>query len=245
MLDLLILETIIQNYFKMRRTFISPEFKYSPVFGTLNMEEESSYFGSKMLEIEDLLTISNESIIYYQNQNNEQIDLEKEYDFPPVVYNSDLDKKSNHTIKLDEFQTQIEKNNYAKWILTIEMRTILRNYLFATLKKYRTFEGVSSDMTYNKNVDFSIKEYIERNIINRYKFTGIDFYLVPVDLLTIGSLKYQNIWDREILQEQYKYTKLSTVTDFKFENIQVFFSQNFTAEQYAFRYYFNLKFEKL
>ena len=56
----------------MRRNYISPEFNYVPVYGTLNMEEESSYFGSKMLEIEDSINIGNESVVYYQNQNNEQ-----------------------------------------------------------------------------------------------------------------------------------------------------------------------------
>jgi hypothetical protein len=70
-------------------------------------------------------------------------------------------------------------------------------------------------------------------------------YIVPVDLLTINSLKYQNIWDSDIAKEQYIFTKFSTVTDFKFEDIQVFFSQNFSASQYAFRYYFNIKFDKL
>jgi len=229
----------------MRRTYISPEFKYVSVFGTFNMEEESSYFGSKMLEIEDTISIANESIIYYQNEKSEQLDLEKEYDFTPIVYNSVADKKTYHQINLDEFQTELERNNYAKWNMTINIRTLLRNYLFATLKKYRTFETISNDMTVNQNVDFSIKEYIERNVINRYKFDGIDLYIVPVDLLTIGSLKYQNIWDETIANEEYKFTKFSTVTDFKFEDVQVFFSQNFSASQYAFRYYYNLKFSKL
>ena len=229
----------------MRRNYISPEFNYVPVYGTLNMEEESSYFGSKMLEIEDSIIIGDESVVYYQNQNNEQLDLEMEYDFPPILYNTVTDKQSNHTISLDEFQTTIEKNNYAKWTMTIKMRNLLRNYIFALLKKNRTFDGIRNDMTYNQNVDFSIKEYIERNVINRYKFSGIDFYIVPVDLLTINSLKYQNIWDRDIAKEEYIFTKFSTVTDFKFEDIQVFFSQNFSASQYAFRYYFNIKFDKL
>lgn len=229
----------------MKRNYISPEFRYSPIFGTFNMEEESSYFGSKMLEIEDSLRIGNSSIIYYQNQNNEQLDLEKEYDFPPLLYNTVNDKKTYHSLNLDEFQTQLEKNNYAKWNMTINLRTVLRNYLFATLKNARTFDGVSNDMTMNKSVDFSIKEYIERNVINRYTFSGLDLYIVPIDLLSVGSLKYQNVWDETIDDERYKFTKFSTVTDFKFEDIQVFFSQEFSASQYAFRYYYNLNFNKL
>lgn len=229
----------------MVRNYISPEFKYEPVFGTFNMEEESSFFGSKMLEIEDLISISKESIVYYQNQNNEQLDLEKEYDFQPNLYETTTDKKNNHTLILDEFQTDTEKNNYAKWIMTINLKQLLRNYLFATLKKYRTFEGISNSMTFNQNVDFAIKDYIERNVLNRYNFTGVELFIVPVDLLTVGSLKYQNVWDTTIAFDQYKFNKFSTVTDFNLNDVKLFFSQNFSASQYAFRYYFNLKFEKL
>lgn len=229
----------------MTRNYISPEFIYQPVYGTFNMEEESSFFGSKMLEIEDQFTISNDSLVYYQNTNNEQLDLEKEYDFPSVIYNANTDKEQNHALNLDEFQTQIEKNNYAKWIMKINLKTVLRNYLFAKLKQYRTFEGVSNQMTFNQNIDFAIKDYIERNVINRYKFTGVELYLSPINLLSANSLKYQNIWDPNIVQTQFRYDKFSTITDFRFDDIQLFFSQNTLASQFAFRYYYNLKFEKL
>lgn len=229
----------------MVRNYISPEFKFEQVFGTFNMEEESSYFGSKMLEIEDSLRINNESLVYYQNSNNEQLDLQIEYDFIPKSYNTVIDKQANHTLILDDTQTEVEKNNYAKWVMVINIKNILRNYLFATLKKYRTFEGVSNSMTYDKNVDFAIRDYIERNVVNRYKFSGVDLYIVPIDLLIAGSLKYQNVWDNTIESDEYKFTKFSTITDFKYEDIKLMFSQNFSASQYAFRYYFNLKFDKL
>lgn len=229
----------------MRRNYISPEFQYNPVFGSLSMEEESTFFGSKMLEIEDFLKIGNENIIYFQNQFNEQLDLEKEYDFPAIVYDLNEDKQKNHTIVLDELQNQIDRNGYAKWIMKINIKEILRNYLFAILKNARTFEGIRNTMTFNQNIDISIRDYIERNVINRYKFSSLDLYLVPVDLLSTGTLKYNVIWDTEISIEEYRFTKFSTKTDFNFNDIEVFFSQNYLATQYTFRYYYNLNFEKL
>lgn len=229
----------------MRRSYLSPEFKYVPVFGTLNMEEESSYFGSKMLEIEDSIQISSESIIYYQNQNKEQIDLEKEIDLPPVVYNTVSDKKQNHTLEIDEFQNQSQLDNLTRWIIKIKLKIILRNYLFATLKKYRTFEGITNQMTINSNVDFAIRDYIDRNVMNRYRFAGVELFLLPLDLLTGGNLKFNNIWDSGIVKDEYKFTKFSTTTDFDSENISLFFSQTLPSSQYAFRYYFNIKYEKL
>jgi hypothetical protein len=229
----------------MRRTYISPEFKYEPTHGTFNMEEESSFFGSKMLEIEDTILLSGDTIIYYQNENKEQLDLEREYDYTPVVYNLTNDKKLQHTLVLNEFQTPIEKLNYAKWILTIKFKTLFKNYLFSTLKKYRTFEGVSNNMTFNQSVDSSIRDYIDRNILSRYVFSEVIIYIVPVDLLSGGTFKLKNIWDSTINQEQYKFTKFSTQTDFDKDDLKIFFSQNFLASQYAYRYYFELKFDKL
>jgi hypothetical protein len=229
----------------MRRNYISPEFDYVPVYGTLNMEEESSFFGSKMLEITDSIIIGNDNLIYYQNINNEQLDLEREDDFPPIVFNTLNDKKINHRLVLDDSQTDVERNSFAKWILTIDLRVLLRNYIFATLKKYRTFEGVSNIMAANQNVDFAMKDYIERNVLNRYRLSKIDLYLAPVDLLTIAGLKYGNIWDSVIEQEKYKFTKFSTITDERLIDVKLYFSQELSASQYAFRYYFNLNFEKL
>jgi hypothetical protein len=57
----------------MRRNYISPEFVNSKIYGSFNSYEESNFFGSKMLEIEDLVDIIDQNIIYYQNSKNEQI----------------------------------------------------------------------------------------------------------------------------------------------------------------------------
>ena len=229
----------------MRRNYISPEFRYDKVFGTYNMEEESSFFGSKMLEIEDSLFIGNSNLVYNQNEKNEQIGLEQEIDYPIRVYNVTEDKKSNHKLYLDEFQNEFDKNNNAKWILNINLRTILSNFLFSTLKYWRTFEGVTNQMTVNANVDSAIRDYIERNVINRYKFTGIDLYIVPNDLLTKGTFKFVSVWDPTINQEKYKFTKINIELDPKLIDLKILFSQSFAAGKYSFRYYFDLKFEKL
>jgi hypothetical protein len=229
----------------MRRTYISPEYKYQSVYGTFNMEEESSFFGSKMLEIEDSILLTGDNLVYYQDNSKQQLDLGKEYDYPPVIYNLSDDKKANHTLALNQFQTPIDKLNYAKWIMTIKFRTLFKNYLFATLKKYRTFEGVTNEMTFNKSVDSAIKDYIDRNILNRYRFSEIMVYITPIDLLSVGAYKYRNVWDTTINKEQFKFTKFSTQTDFDKDDLKLYFSQDFLASRYAFKYYFELKFDKL
>ena len=59
----------------MRRNYISPEYDYVKVYGTYNMTEQSSFFGSKMLKIDDSVSLDNQNLIYYQNINDEQIKL--------------------------------------------------------------------------------------------------------------------------------------------------------------------------
>jgi len=154
----------------MRRTYISPEFNYNRVFGTFNMREESTFFGSKMLEIEDNLNLHNQGIIYYQNSNSEQIDLSIENSLTPIVYSTSDDKKNNHTLVIDDSQSDSQRNTQTRYILNINLSIILRNFLFATLKQYRTFEGIRNNMCYSGDINTSIKEYIEKNVVDRYRF---------------------------------------------------------------------------
>jgi hypothetical protein len=230
----------------MRRTYISPEFNYIPVSGTLNMLEQSSFFGSKMLEISESIQIKNDNIIYYQQLNGQQINQAVELSLPQVVYDTVQDKQINHTIKLDEAQTEAQKNGNARWIIEINLRNVLRNYIFANLKKFRTFEGVLNSIVTEKNIDSSIYRYIDNNIISRYKFTKVEFFYKSIDLLTTNNLKYSNKFDINIeIFPNSLYTKFQTETDVDYKNVRVIFSQDKPASQYSFNYYFNLYFEKL
>lgn len=229
----------------MRRSYISPEFIYKKVYGTLNMSEQSSFFGSKMLEIDDFINIKNDNIIYYQLSNGEQLDYNSESGLPQVVYNAVDGKKLNHVLFIDESQNEYDRNNNTKWILDIKIKDILKDYIFATMKKWRTFEGVKNNMTINNNVDASIKEYIDKNVLNRYKFTKIEFFLKSIDLLTLGKLRYDNIYDVNIESVTTLYNKFQTDTDANDLDIRLKFSQPFPSNQFAFSYYFNIYFEKL
>lgn len=230
----------------MRRTYISPEFEYVPVYGTLNMREESSFFGSKMLEILDSIEITNENIIYYQNANGEQLDESVELALPQVVYDTVSDKQANHTLTIDDSQTETQKNGNAKWILDINIRSVLRNYIFANLKKFRTFDSVQNLMVRDKNVNSAITNYIDNNILDRYKFERIELFYKPVDLLSVGGLKFKNTYDVNIeIVPNTIYSKIQTETDPEYIDMRVIFFQDSPASQYSFKYYFNLYFEKL
>jgi hypothetical protein len=103
----------------MRRTYISSEYSNTKTYGTFNMLEESNYFGSKMLEIEDTIYIENQNIIYYQQSSGEQINLSTETSIDSLVYSAPLDKQLNHSLVIDDAQTEYQKENSTKWIMDI------------------------------------------------------------------------------------------------------------------------------
>ena len=229
----------------MRRSYISPEFIYQKVNGTFNMTEQSSFFGSKMLNIDKSISIKSDNIIYYQNSNNEQVDLNSERSLPQILYDAVIDKKNNHTIMLDDAQTEDQKNGNARWILDIQIKSVLRDYLFATLKKWRTFEGVLNTMSVSNSIDSAIYEYIDNNILSRYNFSRIEFFYQPVNLLNLGGLKYDNQFDVSIESNSTLFTKFQTSTDPNGIDLRLTFSQDQLADYYAFSYYYNLYFEKI
>jgi hypothetical protein len=229
----------------MNRNYISPEFEYKKVFGTLKMTEDVSFFSSKMLEIEDSLNVLSDNLIYYQLDTNEQLDEDTEKSLPEIIYDATVDKKSNHTIMLDLNQTAQQKLDKARWIIEIDLKKILRNYIFALLKKNRTFNGVRNTMVISNNVNTSITEYIEKNIISRYKFSKIDLYNFPIDLGAEGILQYNNQYDQFIESDGNKITDFESVTKADGSSVKISFNQKRRAQDFAFRYYFNLYFEKL
>jgi hypothetical protein len=227
----------------MRRTYISPEFNYNRVFGTFNMREESTFFGSKMLEIEDNLNIHNQGIIYYQNSNSEQIDISIENSLTPIVYSTSDDKKNNHTLIIDDSQSDSQRNTQTRYILNINLSIILRNFLFATLKQYRTFEGIRNNMCYSGDINTSIKEYIEKNIVDRYRFEKAELFIKYNDLRNQNVRRFNNTWatdTNDISRIDFQLKKFQTETDFNQSNVKITFNQEQSSQLFSFEYYFKL-----
>lgn len=229
----------------MRRNYISPEFKYVKTHGSMSMLEQTSFFGSKMMDIMDSLSITNENIIYYQGQGtNEQLNLLIEKNTTPIVYNTINDKKENHTIRLDQAQSSAQSDSNARWIIEINAKSILNNYLFATLKKYRTFEGVRNNMTIYNSIDVGIKDYISKNILNRYSYKSVDLFVSYQPFSQDGILKHRNQFV-EITDTSLITNKVQSILNSNGEMITINFNQEKPASEYNFNYYFNLYFEKI
>jgi len=132
--------------------------------------------------------------------------------------------------------------------LTINLATILENYLFATLKQYRTFEGISNNMCYSGDVNFSIKQYILKNVVDRYRFSRVELFLNYVDLRDQNIRRYNNTWALNpsiVGVESNKIKNLQTETEYDFSSIRVIFNQQKSSQLFSFEYYFKLYWEKL
>jgi hypothetical protein len=226
----------------MRRNYISPEFTNYKIYGTYNMVEESNFFGAKMLDIEDNITIGTQDIIYYQKFTGEQIDFTTESSIAPVSYSSSDSKKNNHTLVIDETQPKYQLEKNTRWILTIDVKTILTDFLFATLKRFRTFEGVKSNLTKYGDVNVAIKKYIEFNVYDRYKIKNVELFVSYKDLRKQNILKYKNSWNMNVTE---KLSKIQTETAFDQSSVKVYFNQEKDASLFNFDYFFSISLEKI
>ena len=229
----------------MRRSYISPEYIESPVYGTFNMIEESNFFGAKMLEVEDNINISNQNIIYYQKSTGEQIDISIESSLPSQVYSASDNMKSRQSIIIDPTQLGYQKDGNTKWVLTVDLKNILIDYLFAIMKRYRTFEGISNNLTRTNDVNTAIRQYISSNVLNRYKFSKLDLYISYKDLMQQNTLRYKNTWNSNAVSDSNLLKKAQKDLAFDESELKVYFSQERLSSQYNFDYYFNILFEKI
>lgn len=238
----------------MKRNYITPEFNYKPQYGSYNMKEQSSFFSSKMLEIEDELNLTNQNLSYYENLNSEQIDLTLESDLNPKSYSLINDKNSNHELIFLPNQSNLQKENNTKYQLKINSKNILTNFLFALLKKERTFEGIKNSMTKNNNVNYSIKNYIKENVLNRYTIDNVKLYIKYNSLENSNYLKYDNklagtnnsrILVEEIINNEFLKEKIDVDIDYNEENIYLVFEQEKNSADFNFDYFFNIKYRKI
>ena len=226
----------------MRRNYISPEFVNSKIYGSFNSYEESNFFGSKMLEIEDLVDIIDQNIIYYQNSKNEQIDANVETAQNAIIYSSFENKNQNHVLTIDDSQLDAQKKSNTRWLLDIDLKSILTEFVFANVKKERTFQSLTNDMVVSKDVNVFIRNYITNNVLDRYKLSNIDLYVDYLDLKSEDNLQYKNLFDKRTFN---KLTRFQTETNYNSTKTRLTFNQEQTSKDWSFKYLFNLKFVKI
>jgi hypothetical protein len=200
----------------MRKSFLTKEFSLEPTPGTMNMQEVRSFFTSKVLELEDVMVVGEEDITWFESKDSTQgIGLDNQ--------NMRLDmfelKRLNHRVRMSPQQTVDDKMNYTKWEFSFDIKKIIRSYLFAQMKKNRTFTDMENRKTLHGSVNTAMYEYIDRNVLPRIQFAGITMYIRYYTLSelqenNVVSLQYNVDFRKDLLQ----LSPLSGETTAQFEN---------------------------
>ena len=254
----------------MKDNLILKKYKNENVNGTFNLLEENTFFGSKVIEIEDDIIIDDKSIQYFQYYYNVtdfndqiQVSLSKNNGYQYYELDSysenffildsvDL-KYNNHSIIMAQQSDNDEKFN-TKWIIDINTKNILREYIFAKIKERRTFKSLKYNNFYNNDINKSIYSYIELNIFDRYRFDYLDFYVKYTDIR--NNVVYSNLilkkfdpkFKSDIESNENSVSNVNIQIDNFIDalaNIKINYSQTKRSSDYKFDYYFNIYFKKV
>lgn len=251
----------------MRKSFITKEYSLEPISGCKNMLEQRAFFTSKILEIEDVLTVGSTNITWSESKDNTQgIRVE---DGTDNNFDSYKVKDLNQEILISSQQSTNDINEYTKWELKINIREIIKQYIFANIKTNRIFENVENDMTIN-GVNNAIYDYINYNVYPRIGFFNIIFYVQYYKIGTeykdgVLALQYNPIFRKDLITlppisgettEDYLkrieyYKKNITITNFQISTdsnsdiATVIYKQTLSSQNYKFDYYFDVVWKKL
>jgi len=242
----------------MKNDLIITRFKTEPTIGTKNSYDPKTFFGSKMVDVEDNIIIDDINI-QYSEVRNIVIDNNIKTENNGYQYFEDLDeiekvilknlsdlKLEKHTINLVS-QSTIDLQNNTQWILYIDWKDILTEYIFYKLKNRRTFKCIRYDNILNENINYYIKEYIRYNLLNRYNFSEIKFYIKYYDLDDGNENVDPNLLFNPIFSPELKIDD-NLIKDINVINtndkLTVNYKQTESSENKKFNYYFDLFFVK-
>jgi hypothetical protein len=228
------------------------------VSGTNSENEMRNYFGSKMLEIEDSIIIDDISIQYTELVSNDNNNGFQSYTYDNLTETikiknlSDL-KLENSSIELQS-QNTVDLENNTKWLIRINCKKILQEYLFLKIKENRTFKCISYEDLYGYDINTYIRRYINKNILNRYKFNKIDLYINYINIITEGNiyntvkLKYNPVYNRNIINNDnlVKNVNIQQISNILYlDELKVLYNQIKKSTEYKIEYYFNIHFSKV
>lgn len=250
----------------MRKSFLTREFSLETVPGTLNMIEQRSFMASKILEIEDVMRLDENDIRWTEN-----------FDHTQGIGMDNLDrklssfqlKKVSHALRISPSQSESEKKLFTKWEFSFSIRKMIREFLFAKLKFYKTFASIESKNTYYNDINQAIYEYIDRNVLPRISFDTVELYVryYPLALLQdngIVALQYDTTFRDDLysLQTlagettlQYKQRLERFKAETRVRNFQlttnvsqdianIVYKQTESSASMKFDYYFNVVYSK-
>lgn len=238
----------------MKNDLILLRYKTENIIGTKTSFEPKHYFGSKMVDIEDMICFDNKEIQYsevYDINNKKRngyqyitpSNLEKIY----LININDIKTKYT-SIKLSN-QTNNEKEVNTQWDIQIQWKNLLSDYLFYKLKEKRTFKCIRYIDVISENINYFIRDYIKNNLLNRYEVDNIDFFIKYKSLdegdqeTTNVNLRFNPLFDSDIEMNENLIRNLnSTITN---NLINIKYKQTKDSIYNKFDYYYNLYLKKI
>ena len=145
-------------------------------------------------------------------------------------------------------QRSIDLTINTNWLLIINWKVILEEYLFYRLKEARTFKAVKYSDTIKENINIYIHDYIQQNLMSRYDFKGIDLYVEYIELNQYDkekdvNLSYNPTFDITVRKESNRINN-ANLTKFS-ELLNINYKQTESSKTHTFKYYFDLYFNRI
>jgi len=238
----------------MKSDLIISRYKTEKIIGTKSSFDARTFFGSKMIDIEDNITIDNSLIQYSEvydtdDKRNNGYQYYDDVDNVEKIYLVNLfDVKDNyHTITLGS-QSATDLRLNTNWTILVNWKDILIQYIYLKLKEQRTFKTIKFQNVLSENINLYIKKYIENNLTSRYEIGIIDFYIKYFDLDegdedTNPNLLLNPIFDASIQSKENRVKNVNTTTFPEILNIQ--YKQTESSQYKKFHYYFDLNINKV
>jgi hypothetical protein len=251
-------------YKDMKSNLVIRKYQTQTVKGVKSAKEVKSFFGSKLIDIEDDIYINDISIQYSEvvNKVSIQNDHYQYYDVnllhPEVNILRSLDdvKYENHSIDVysqkDPSVDAVNKNY--EWIMVINARNILREYLFLRLKESRVFKTIRSEDLLERNINTYINNYIDTNLLNRYNISELAFYANYFDVIqdstvfTKGQVLKGPNFNKNVFNESKRIKNVNIMTPDYLNNldtVKIIYNQIKDYRRYKFDYYFTISYKKI
>lgn len=248
----------------MKSTLQIRKYETEKVKGVKSAVEIKSFFGSKLIDIEDFIYINNGSIQFSEVEDKVNIasDHYQYYDenlvHPETVFLRSFDdiKYDNHSI--DIYSQIISKSSSPdqnlEWILTINAENILQEYLFLKLKESRVFKTIKSEDVIERNINTYINNYVYSNLLNRYNVSEIVFYVKYFDVVNKTTLYTKNQilknpqFNKTVFNESNRIKNVRILTPDYLNNlgtIKIIYNQIQSSNKYKFDYYYTISYKKI
>lgn len=245
----------------MKNDLILKKYETTKVKGVKSSKEVKSFFGSKLIDIEDDIFINNISIQYsevvdkvnIQNDHYQYYINDSLYPETNILKSLDDVKYENHSIDIysqrGPTRTAIDQN--FEWILVVNAKNILKEYLFLRLKESRIFKTIKSEDLLQRNINSYIYEYIDQNLLNRYNISDLIFYVKYFNVVqdstvfTNGQVLNGPQFNKTIYDETNRVKNVNMIVPYYLDTVKIIYNQIKDRRQYKFDYYFNISYKKI